>query len=66
VHHFEALIAQVQAQQFGDVRVVFDYRLGGIERAGIGLTGVALLVTLALTLSGRLWRRLLDTPNLLV
>ena len=53
-------------EHHGDVRVVFDYRLGPVEQAGYGLTGVALLVTLALALSGRLWRRLLDTPDRLV
>ena len=50
-------------EHHGDVRVVFDYRLGPVEKAGYGLTGLALLVTLALALSARLWRRLLDTPD---
>jgi hypothetical protein len=30
---------------------------------GYGLSGLALLVTLALALSGRLWRRLTATSN---
>jgi hypothetical protein len=53
-------------EHHGDVRVVFAYRLGSVEKTGYGLSGLALLVTLALALSGRLWRRMLDTPNHLV
>jgi hypothetical protein len=47
----------------GDVTVVFSYRLSPVEQAGYGLTGLALLVTLALALSRRLWRRMVDAPN---
>jgi hypothetical protein len=50
-------------QHHGVVHVVFEYRLGLVERMGYGLSGLALLVTLALALSGRLWRRLTDTSN---
>jgi len=50
-------------EHHGAVRVVFDYRLGTVEKAGFGLSGLALLLTLALALSGRLWRRLMDAPN---
>ena len=50
-------------EHHGAVRVVFDYRLGPVEKAGFGLSGLALLLTLALALSGRLWRRLKDAPN---
>ena len=32
-------------EHHGDVRVVFDYRLGPVEQAGYGITGLALLVT---------------------
>jgi hypothetical protein len=45
------------------VRVVFEYRLGLVEKAGYGLSGFALLVTLALALSGRFWRRLTATSH---
>jgi hypothetical protein len=53
-------------EHHGNVRVVFAYRLGLVERAGYGLSGLALLATLALALSGRLWRRMLDMPHHLV
>jgi hypothetical protein len=45
------------------VRVVFEYRLGLVEQSGYGLSGLALLVTLALALSGGLWRRLTATST---
>jgi hypothetical protein len=47
----------------GAVHVVFEYRLGLVEKVGYGLSGLALLVTLALALSGRLWRRLTATSD---
>ena len=50
-------------EHHGVVRVVFEYRLGLVERMGYGLSGLALLVTLMLALSGRLWRRLTDSSN---
>jgi hypothetical protein len=53
-------------EHHGDVHVVFAYRLGAVEKAGLGLSGVALLVTLILCLSGRLWRYVLEAPNRLV
>lgn len=53
-------------EHHGAVHVVFAYRLEPVEKAGYGLSGLALLLTLALTLSGRLWRRFLDTPSRLV
>ncbi|MGZ4485385.1 MAG: DUF6541 family protein [Nocardioidaceae bacterium] len=46
-----------------DVRVVFEYRLGLLEKSAYAISGLALLLVIALAASRRLWRRVLAVPR---